>query len=81
MKISVIEKGKSGFGLQFPTGLLLNRLTAGIIARKLRKQGMQVSGKNVYGFAKAVRTYRKDNPQWQLVEIQDTKGARIQIKL
>lgn len=81
MKIRVVEKEKSGFCLQLPTGLLLNRLTAGIIARKLRKVGMQVSGKCVYAFAKAVRTYRKEHPQWQLVEVLDSRGTQIQIKL
>lgn len=81
MQISVVEKEKSGVCLQLPTGLLLNRLTAGIVARKLRKQGMQISGKSVYAFAKAVRTYRKEHPQWQLVEVQSANGEQIQVNL
>ena len=80
MKIS-IKSDKSKMVLRFPTGLVINRLTAGIIRRSLKKKGIHLSRKQTVLFIKELKRYKKKHRDWNLVEISENGTNRIIIKI
>lgn len=81
MKVTIAKTPAEGFHLKLPTGLVLNRPVAWVLARKLRKHGTLVSAKDLYRLMKAVRCYKKEHPHWLLAEVQSARGERITITL
>ena len=77
MKVTV--NGKTVF--MFPTRLAINRLTAGFIRRKLRKEGVKLSRKQTVRMIKTLHKYRKKNPEWNLVEATETDGDSIIVRI
>lgn len=73
MKVSVNDKTV----LLFPTALVVNRLFAGIIRRKLRKEGVKLSRKQTVKLIKAFRKYRKKHPDWVFVDAVSASGAHV----
>ncbi len=81
MKIVAKECSRERINLIFPTGLLLNRLTAGMAVKAMQEKGITVSREGVLAFLRAVKQYRKTNPQWVLVEVKSSSGEYVEIKL
>ncbi|MBO7274589.1 MAG: hypothetical protein J6V22_07010, partial [Clostridia bacterium] len=67
MKIS-INWDNTKLALRFPTGLVLNRFTAGIVCRKLKKEGIHLTRKQTVLFIKELKKYKKKHRDWNLVE-------------
>ena len=65
----------------FPTKLAFNRITAGIISRKLRKKGVNLTYKQTAFFIKEIARYKKDHSDWNIVEIKEEKGDTIVIRI
>ena len=65
----------------FPTGLVLNRLTAGIIRRKLKKEGIRLTKKQTLLFIKTIRRYKKSHTDWNLVEVESKNGDTITVRI
>lgn len=80
MKIVVKEKDHN-FRLRFPTGLVLNRVTAAVICRELKKYGLTLTYKQAVVFVTVLNTYRRAHREWNLVEVQSANGESVQIKL
>ena len=80
MNLSVSQKGEP-INLRFPTRLLLNPVTAFILCRKAKKHGIIISRRQVTGFMKAARTYRRTHDDWVLLEVTETDGGRVQLVL
>lgn len=77
MKVTVNDKTV----FWFPTRLAINRLTAGFIRKKLRKEGVKLSRKQTVAMIKALRKYRKRHPEWNLVEIANSGGDHIIVRI
>ena len=77
MKISVNTRTV----FRFPTGLMANGLTAGIIRRKLKKAGILLSRKQTARLIKTLRQYKKTHADWNLVEVDSQNGDTVRIKM
>ncbi len=64
-----------------PTGLIANRFTAGIIRRKLKKEGVRLTRKQTSLFIKVIRRYKKNHPDWNLVEVNGKNGDAVKVKI
>ncbi len=80
MKIS-IKSDDLKLTLRLPTGLILNRLTAGIVCRKLKKEGIHLTRKQTVLFIKELKKYKKKHRDWNLVEISENDTNSIVIKI
>ncbi len=80
MKI-LVNWQEQNLNLRFPTGLVLNRVTAGIVARALGKKGLPLSRKQMVCCIRALNRYRKTHPDWVLVEVNSADGDRVEMKL
>ena len=65
----------------FPTGLIANRFTAGIVCRKLKKEGIQLTRKQILLFFKEIKRYKKSHADWNLVEVDSKDGDRVTVKI
>ena len=63
MKIS-IKSDDLKLTLRLPTGLILNRLTAGIVCRKLKKEGIHLTRKQTVLFIKKLKKYTHNSSMW-----------------
>ena len=80
MKIS-IKSDKLKMVLRFPTGLVINRLTAGIIRRSLKKKGIHLSRKQTVLLIKELKRYKKTHRDWNLVEVTESGTNSVIIKI
>ena len=65
----------------FPTGLIMNRFTSGIIRRKLKKEGIRLTRKQVSLFINEIKRYKKSHADWNLVEVDSKDGDRVTVKI
>ena len=65
--------------LRIPTGLILNRINAGIIKEYLKKEGIEIRNKDVAKFLHAVRKYRKSVGEWNFIEVSSSNGKNVTI--
>ncbi len=65
----------------FPTGLIANRFTAGIIRRKLIKKGIRLTRKQIGLFIKEFKQYKKNHTDWNLVEVENKDGYTVKVKI
>lgn len=80
MKIA-IKWDDTKFALRFPTGLILNRLTAGIVRKELEKEGIHLTRKQTVLFIKELKRYKKKHRDWNLVEISENDTNSVIIKI
>lgn len=81
MKVTVRQASSGSFNLKLPTGLVLNRPAAWVLARQLRKKNVHIGAKDLYRFMKAARTCKMDHPDWLLVEMCSADGEEISVTL
>ena len=60
--------------IPFPTGLLCNRLTAGLAAKARAQNGWSATPAQLVRFFRAVRRYKRKHPDWVLTEVQSSNG-------
>lgn len=77
MKISVNAK----VVFRFPTCLILNRLSVGILRRRLKKEGVKLSRRQTVLFMKECRKYKKRAPDWNLVEVTGHTGNTVTVRI
>ncbi len=65
----------------FPTGLIANRFTAGMIRRKLKKAGVSLTRKQTSLFIKEIRQYKKKYADRNLAEVDSKNGDTVKVKL
>jgi hypothetical protein len=65
----------------FPTGYIANRITAGIVCRKLKKEGIRLTRKQVSLFINEIKRYKKSHADWNLVEVDSKDGDRVTVKI
>ena len=67
--------------IYFPTFLVVNRVTVGMICRWLKKQGILLTKKDFLLLLKKLRLFQRQHGDWNLVEIQSQDQTKIQIRL
>ena len=67
--------------LRIPTGLVFNRFTAGAISKEAGKYGVKLSPRQAHIFINTLNEYRRNHPDWVLVEVHSTDGAYVLVKL
>lgn len=65
----------------FPTGLIAYCFAAGMIRRKLKKEGIRLTRKQTWLFIKEIRRYKKNHTDWNLVEVEDKNGDTVRLKI
>ncbi len=76
MKISV-----NTHNIYLPTGLFMNRLTGGIIRRKLKKCGIILTGEQVKLIIRDLKRFKKTHTSWTLVQVDSKDGAKVEVKI
>jgi hypothetical protein len=83
MRIEIKSEERS-FSIILPTGLILNPLGFVIGKKFINIEGIDLSaikGKDISKIAKIVKRFKKENPDWYLVDIMDSDGDTVKIKL
>ena len=80
MKIA-IKWDETKLTLRFPTGLVLNRLTAGIVRKQLKKEGVNLTRRQTVLFIKELKKYRRHHRDWNLVEVTENDTNSVIIKI
>lgn len=81
MIVRVRSKDGPNLTIPLPTGLLCNRLTAGIAAKAMAQNGVNATPAQMVRFFQTVRRYKRKHPDWVLVEVQSADGDYVYVKL
>ena len=81
MKIHIKDNNRFRFRMHLPSVLVLNPLSARLIAKRLRKQGLGITGRQAAAFSKSLNRYRREHPEWLLVEVLECNGTQITVQL
>jgi len=79
MRILINEGSGEHHDIKIPTGLALNRVTAGFVSVVLKKNGVEISKKQLAGLMKMAKMYKKTHPDWKLLEVDDANGEHVEI--
>lgn len=80
MKIA-IKWDDTKLTLHFPTDLVLNRCTAGIVRKQLKKEGINLTRKQTVLLIKELKKYKKTHRDWNLVEVTEGGKNSVIIKI
>ncbi len=80
MKITIKEDGKER-NIILPTGLLLNGLSANLIANKADIGEGDLKAETLNKAFKALKSYARRNPDFVLVEVEEGNGESVRITL
>ena len=81
MKVHVKEAGGHNIFIWLPSGLVFNRLSAAILPGILKQNGMNITRQQAVALVKAVNHSRHRFRNWNLVEVQDSNGDYVVVKL
>ncbi|MBQ9129760.1 MAG: hypothetical protein IJX59_03240 [Clostridia bacterium] len=81
MQIILRENGKKRLRLRLPNALLFNGLSALFLSKRLKKEGVSLSYKQLRILFREAKKYASTHPGWKLIEVQgnDEQGAEITI--
>ncbi len=81
MKILVRSENRT-IRILFPTGLLLNRLTAFIAVKALKSAlSVDLTAGQIVELARAIKAYKRRHKGWELVNITSSNGDIVYIRL
>lgn len=81
MKVIVNETMGNDVNLNLPSGLFMNPVTAAVLAKVLKKHGVELPRKQISEFMKLAQDYKKTHPEWKLVEVDSPSGEHVEIIL
>lgn len=81
MLIKVRSTDGPNLTIPIPTGLFCNRLTAGFAAKAMAQNGMTITPEQMVRLFKTVRRYKRNHPDWVMVEVQSSEGDYVYVKL
>ena len=79
MRIDTTNRHGKSVTLTIPTVLFLNIFTASIAAHAFGREGLQIGTANLLRLFKELRAYRRQHPDWILVDAQESGGRSVQI--
>lgn len=77
----IIVKGETNFKFVFPTGLILNRVTAMLVPYIAHEDDITLTRAQAIAMVKAINYYRRRHKDWKLIEVHDANGEYVEIKL
>lgn len=81
MKILVRSENRT-IRILFPTGLLLNRLTAFIAVKALKSAlSVDLTAGQIVELARAIKAYKRRHKGWELVNITSSNGDVVYIRI
>lgn len=80
MKIMIKKQDGPNLRLQIPSGLVLNRFTAGFAVNYLKKHGINITKAQAIRMIKELNRYRRSHPDWVLVKAENSDGRYMEIK-
>ncbi len=81
MKILVKEHEGHTIRLVFPSGLVLNSLSASFLPKYLEEQGIHITREQALMFIKELNRFRKKHKDWKLAEVRSADGDIVDIYL
>ena len=81
MKIIVKSNDEPNCWLPIPSGLVLNRFTAGLAPKFLKKHGIDITKEQATRIIDELKRFRRSHPDWVLVEVESSDGDYVKIKL
>lgn len=81
MKIVVKSNEGPNIRILIPSGLALNRFAAEFAPKYLKKCGLDITKERAIAFIKELKRYRREHPEWVLVEAQSSDGEYVKIKI
>ena len=81
MRINITQSSGDIIRLRLPHGLVLNGLSATLFSAKLKKADVNLSGKQLRILFRAIRKYKREHPEWKLIEVQSQDGDTVEIVL
>ena len=79
MNIIINEVGGKNIYLRLPGGLALNRISATLLSVKLKELHSSISSKQLRILFQAIKIYKRDHPEWKLVEVYGQDGETVEI--
>jgi hypothetical protein len=77
--MKVIKNTRTVFA--FPTGFIVNRFTAGILRRRLKKEGIKLKRKQVLLIIKEIKRYKKSHSGWNVIEVDNKSKDTVKIRI
>ena len=65
----------------FPTGIIANRFSAVFISKMLKKRGIRLTNKQIMRSIKEIKRFKRKHSDWNLIEIYDKDGEKIEVKV
>lgn len=85
MRICVREHEGKKINIAIPTGMVLNRLTAGIAKKYVEKHSYpdnaDIRSADINRLFHEIKKFRRKYPELPLVEVESKDGTRVYIKL
>lgn len=81
MKININPGERSKLNIRIPTVIALNPLTALFLCIKSRKNGTPVNYFKAVAFLRELRRYRREHPEWALVEITEDGKSILEVRI
>lgn len=85
MRIFVQEHGEKPIRLIFPTGMLLNKLTAFIGSRVIKEHAGEelsaLTSAQLNRLFRVIRKYKRKHPKFELVNVESSDGDKVRIVL
>lgn len=81
MKIIIRDPKTKNLTIRFPSFLVLNSVSAILLAKIMRKYRANVSRQQAKLFVKELNRYRRHHRNWKLVEVQSADGEYVEIKI
>lgn len=77
----IVTKPERDIRLLLPTGLVLNGLSAQIVSLAMRKKDVRLSPAQLSGLFRELRRFKREHPDWVLVEAETASGEYITVRL
>ena len=82
MRIFVTQNGETKKDLHLPSGLLLNPVTATIAPLFIKAEdGTRYTGAQLRKAVQALNEYKRNHPEWVMVQVDSHTGEHVEIKL
>ena len=79
MRVIVNEVNGNDTNLNLPSGLIMNPVVAAVLEKVCKKRGVEFPRKQISQFMKIVKKYKKEHPEWKLVEVDSPNGEHVEI--
>ena len=81
MKIEIFQENRKCITLALPSGIVLNRMTAPVIAKRFRRKEIPLTAEQLKHLFRAVHAYKKAHEEWVFLEAEFPNGSVVRMKI